>query len=430
MTNKRSTRTIEAYAKAVQAALELLSNCLLLHEALTYRCCQEIELQQLPAHIELFPPSPVTPSPTMQQQGVTLRCTPSPAHCHSPLTGNVRSQPCDEPTPCTEASFQRASKHRRRICNQGLRPPPEDQPVPNRTRSYAPEPNYRHPDADGLVEVDKRKNCPKADASHFESPNIFCVLRTRALKGTTANSDSTSELRTWKHPRGFGKRKGTPFCRSAASIAQAVNQVGPISPPSAAWEPMLRHNVPLLEHRGSPVDPSVDHASDTLPALESSLSSLSTTGTHSPAPAAVPEEPPLQDTDSTPASSTASNNLPTLESASTSSSSTSEVRGKFWDDASSCFTPRGETSEVAPVDYWCSASQKKIAKDLAWLEQPEDRPSSLVSELCTQTLGSSAAIAGIQLASAEGVFHPAALNSKRYTIYTLAEAYVSDYHFL
>ena len=252
--------------------------------------------------------------------------------------------------------------------------------------------------------------------SHFESRNIFCVLRTRALKRTTANSDSTSELRTRKHPPGFGKRKGTPFCRSAGSIAPAVNKAGPISPPSAVWEPMLRHNVALVEHRGSPVDPSVDHASDTLPALENSLSSLSTTGTHSPPPIAVPDQPPLQDTDSTPASSTASNNLPTLERASTTSSSTSEPRGKFWDDASSCCTPRGETSEMAPVDYWCSAPPTTVAKDLDWLEQPEDRPSSLVSELCTQTLGSSAAIAGIQLASAEGLLHPAALHSKRCTI--------------
>ena len=335
MINKRSTRTMEAYAKSVQAALQLLSNCLLLHKALTYRCCQEIELQQLLAHIELFPRSPLTPSPTTHTQAVTLPCTLSLAHRHSPLTGNNRSQLGDEPTSCTEASFQRTSKHRRHRCNQGLRPPPEDQTVPNRTRSHAQEINCRDPDADGFVEVGKRKKRPKADASHFDSPNIFCVLRTRALKKTTANGDSTSRIRTRKHPRGFGKKKGTPFCRSTEPTAPTVNQVGSIPPPSAVWEPMSRHNVPLFEHRRSPVDPSVDHASDTLPALESSSGSLSTTGTHSPTPIAVPDEPPLQDTESTSASSTSSNNLPTLESASTTSSSISEVRGKFWDDASS-----------------------------------------------------------------------------------------------
>ena len=152
-----------------------------------------------------------------------------------------------------------------------------------------------------------------------------------------------------------------------------------------------------------------------------------------PNPRAPPEEPPLQATNSstsfenksspglqcqrqvsatgsesssawsehtefTPLSSTANRNQRTLESASTTSSSTSELRGKFWDDA--------------------------------LLEQPEDRPSSLMNRLSTQTLDSLAAIAAIPHASAERLLHPAALHSKRCTVYNLAEAYLSHYHFL
>ena len=151
MINKCSRRTMEAYPKSVQSALKLLSNCLLLHELLTYRCCQEVELQQSLAHIELLPRSPVTPSPTTHTQAATLPCTLSPVRRPSPLTANGRSQLCHEPTACTVASSQRASKHGRRRCNQGLQPPPEGQPVLNRTRSHAQEINCGDPDADSSV---------------------------------------------------------------------------------------------------------------------------------------------------------------------------------------------------------------------------------------------------------------------------------------
>ena len=134
-----SRGTMEAYPKSVQSTLKQLSNCLPLHEVLTYRCCQEVELQQVLAHIELFPRSPVTPSPTTHTQAVTLPCTLSPARRPSPLTGNGRSQLCHEPTACTVASSQRASKRSRSRCNQGLQLPPEGQPVLHRTCSHAQE---------------------------------------------------------------------------------------------------------------------------------------------------------------------------------------------------------------------------------------------------------------------------------------------------
>ena len=91
----------------MQAALQLLSNWLLLQEALTYRCCEESELQRLLAHIEQFPLSPVTTSPKTHTQAVTLPCTPSSAHRDSLLTGNARSQLCAKLTACTEASLRR-----------------------------------------------------------------------------------------------------------------------------------------------------------------------------------------------------------------------------------------------------------------------------------------------------------------------------------
>ena len=87
-----------------------------------------------------------------------------------------------------------------------------------------------------------------------------------------------------------------------------------------------------------------------------------------------------EDTESTSASSSVNSNLTTLESASTTSASTSKVRGKFWDDASSCCTPRSETSDVAPVDYWCSGPPTTVAEDLDWLEQAGDHPVCLVNK--------------------------------------------------
>ena len=349
-------------------------------------------------------------------QGGVFRLTPtltsvqnSPqktvSHCHSPHSScGLSPTKCD--APCSSCASHQRQKPRRMRCNTGLISQLENEPIPYTARNVN---QKRKEEEDQKFQV-VRPRTPKLpiERSRFAMKTMFSVLTPEVpLRTAQATTHPIRKLRlsTQKHVR--KRPKGTAYCRSKPAKPPNIRQWQLAPKPAAVWpkpptpaqaqRDTKRTRSSLTQALRPPTatsaaklqdQPQAD-AKETDPGGLTTRSRSSSANQSSPGPqrrrrlSATKSETSSacsEDTESTPASTTADSNLPTLESASTTSLSTSEVRGKFWDDASSCCTLRSETSDVVPVDYGCSAPPTTVAEDLDWLEQLEDHPVSLVNE--------------------------------------------------